>query len=190
MNSLTIFKLRQELVAPALALLACGSSAYGASPETLPNFHQVHPYLYRGGEPTPAGLEKLKQLGVKTIIDLRAHPGQTRAEAETARTLGMKYINLPMDYHAPTEAQQEKLLRTLSEAEANEKKGSPTPVLVHCAHGSDRTGCMIGLWRVKHDGWSYPDAYKEMRKYYFTPKFTLLSGAVKNAAAATKYVRY
>lgn len=185
MSTLTRFKLfRGVIEALLLTAFACCPGVFATSPEPLPNFHQVHPYLYRGGEPSPEGLAKLKQMGIKTIIDLRGHPGQTRAEAGQARDSGMEYINLPMDYHAPTEAQQQKLFKALSGAESSHKNGNPAPVFVHCAHGSDRTGCMIGLWRVRHDGWSYEDAYKEMRKYYFTPKFTLLSGAVKQAAGA------
>jgi protein tyrosine/serine phosphatase len=65
------------------------------------------------------------------------------------------------------------------ETEAGEKNKK---VFLHCAHGSDRTGCMVGIWRVTRDGWDYPAAYQEMRKYYFGPKFTKLSGAVEERA--------
>jgi protein tyrosine/serine phosphatase len=40
-------------------------------------------------------------------------------------------------------------------------------VFVHCAHGADRTGLMIGLWRVQHDGWSYLAAAQEALHYGF-----------------------
>jgi hypothetical protein len=33
--------------------------------EDLPNFHMVHPFLYRGGEPSKKGLQQLKEKGVK-----------------------------------------------------------------------------------------------------------------------------
>ncbi|HEY9870845.1 MAG TPA: tyrosine-protein phosphatase [Candidatus Obscuribacterales bacterium] len=147
----------------------------------LPNFHQVHPYLYRGGEPTSAGLNKLKQMGVTTIIDLRGHPGQVKAEAEEARRLGLKSINLPMSAQPPTDDQVKTLLETLKTAKEDPAKGK---VFVHCAHGSDRTGCMIGIWRVVNDGWTYDQAFGEMRKYYFNPKFTRLSDTVKRYTAA------
>jgi protein tyrosine/serine phosphatase len=55
----------------------------------------------------------------------------------------------------------------------------PHSVFVHCAHGSDRTGCMVGIWRVSRDQWTYPQAYKEMRKCYFGPQFKELSHAVQ-----------
>jgi protein tyrosine/serine phosphatase len=149
----------------------------------LPNFHEVYPYLYRGGEPTEAGMSQLKTKGVGTIIDLRAKTEQEIAEAKIAKQLGFKYINLPMTSEAPTPAQINKVLSTIDDAKKKHMKGDTnSSVLVHCAHGSDRTGCMIGIWRVSRDGWDYPTTYKEMRKYYFTPKFVKLAGAVQKEA--------
>ena len=74
-------------------------------------------------------------------------------------------------------------MTAVTEAKNDKAKGA---VLLHCAHGSDRTGCLVGIWRVTEDGWKYPEAYKEMRHYWFTPKFTKLSGAVKEYAGAKK----
>jgi protein tyrosine phosphatase len=41
-------------------------------------------------------------------------------------------------------------------------KPSLQPVLVHCQHGSDRTGTMIAVYRVIIDGWSKDNAVREM----------------------------
>lgn len=143
----------------------------------LPNFHMVHPYLYRGGEPSQKGLAELQSKGIKTIIDLRAPGKLSAAEKSTAEGAGLRYINLPMSDKAPTEEQVATFLETVKEA-----KSKAAPVFVHCAHGSDRTGCLVGIWRVSEDNYSYADAYKEMRKYYFGPQFKALSGAVKARA--------
>lgn len=144
----------------------------------LPNFHQVHPFLYRGGEPTAEGLKQLSNMGVKTIIDLRGHKEKVLQEKALAKSLGMKCINLPMTDKAPTDKQVKTFISTVEKAQADQSKG---PVFLHCAHGSDRTGCLVGIWRVSHDNYTYDEAYKEMRKYYFGPKYTLLSGAVQGA---------
>jgi protein tyrosine/serine phosphatase len=149
--------------------------------EDLPNFHEVHPYLFRGGQPTPAGLNKLKEMGIATIIDLRGSPEQVYNEQKAAHALGMKCINLPMSSQPPTKKQVATFIKEVERAASGKSNG---PVFLHCAHGSDRTGCLVGIWRVTHDGMGYDDAYKEMRKYYFTPKFTKLSGAVKQYAEA------
>ncbi|MBK7746104.1 MAG: dual specificity protein phosphatase family protein [Candidatus Obscuribacter sp.] len=146
----------------------------------LPNFHQVHPYLYRGGEPTSQGLKELKEKGIKTIIDLRAETPMSRQERAEAKTLGLDYINLPMSDKAPTDKQVKTFIDTTRLARDNS-----APVFVHCAHGSDRTGCLIGIWRVTEDNYSYDQAYKEMRKYWFGPKFVNLSQAVQKRATRT-----
>ncbi|MBK9203166.1 MAG: dual specificity protein phosphatase family protein [Candidatus Obscuribacter sp.] len=146
----------------------------------LPNFHQVHPYLYRGGEPTSQGLKELKEKGIKTIIDLRAETPMSRQERNEAKTLGLDYINLPMSDKAPTDKQVKTFIDTTRLARDNS-----APVFVHCAHGSDRTGCLIGIWRVTEDNYSYDQAYKEMRKYWFGPKFVNLSQAVQKRATRT-----
>ena len=36
------------------------------------------------------------------------------------------------------------------------------PVLVHCQHGSDRTGTMVAIYRVVVDGWTKAEATNEM----------------------------
>ncbi len=159
--------------------------ALGASKKKpdLPNFHEVHPFLYRGGEPSEEGLAELKKMGVSTVIDLRAPSERKTDEPEQAKKLGLHYINLVMDSHAPTQAQVDKMMSTVDEAKKETEAGEKNKkVFLHCAHGSDRTGCMVGIWRVTRDGWDYPAAYQEMRKYYFGPKFTKLSGAVEERA--------
>lgn len=155
--------------------------------EDLPNFHEVHPFLYRGGEPNEAGLEKLKGMGIGTIIDLRAPSEMKVDEKSYAKKLGINYINLVMDSHAPTEQQVDTMMREIDKAkEASEKGEKNKALFLHCAHGSDRTGCMVGIYRVTHEKWDYPTAYTEMRKYWFTPKFVRLSGAVETYAANAK----
>jgi rhodanese-related sulfurtransferase len=152
--------------------------------EDLPNFHEVHPFLFRGGEPNEVGLQKLKDMGIATIIDLRAPLEMKIDERGDAQKLGMRYINLVMDSHAPTEKQVDEMMKEIDKAKTLSDQGEKNKkIFVHCAHGSDRTGCMMGIWRVTRDNYDYPTAYKEMRKYYFTPKFTRLSGAVEKYAA-------
>jgi len=165
--------------APTALAAPAGGKGSASSKEDLPNFHEVHPFLYRGGQPTAEGLKKLKEMGIGTIIDLRGNPELTYNEGKEARALGMKWINLPMSSQPPTQKQVNTFIK---EAEAAASGKSNGPLFVHCAHGSDRTGCLVGIWRVTHDKYDYDKAYQEMRKYYFTPKFTRLSGTVKEYA--------
>jgi protein tyrosine/serine phosphatase len=42
-------------------------------------------------------------------------------------------------------------------------ESSPKPVLVHCWHGSDRTGIIVAAYRIVYEGWSVDEAEKEFR---------------------------
>jgi hypothetical protein len=72
------------------------------SERDLPNFHAVTPMLLRGAAPTPAGLEALQKMGVKTVIDLRIAPKTVAKERAQLDRMGVQFINLPMSGEPPT----------------------------------------------------------------------------------------
>jgi tyrosine-protein phosphatase SIW14 len=148
-----------------------------ASAQDLPNFHPVSPGIYRGAAPTLEGLRRLRTMGIRTIIDLRIAPKTVKKEKEQAERLGFRWLNLPMGSEPPTSKQVSTLLSTLKQAPGE-------PVFVHCQHGADRTGCMIGIWRVTQQNWSYPQTYKEMRQYGFKPHYRKLADAVRQRVKA------
>lgn len=143
--------------------------------QDLPNFAVVVPGIYRGAAPTAAGLKKLKAQGVRTVIDLRIEKkGQVEEEA-AAKALGLKRIRIPMGSEAPTAKQVALFLETLDRAKSE-------PVFVHCQHGADRTGAMVGIYRVTRQGWGFEETWKEMRKYGFKTFLKDLKGSVQKRA--------
>jgi protein tyrosine phosphatase (PTP) superfamily phosphohydrolase (DUF442 family) len=128
----------------------------------LPNFHQVEPYLYRGGAPSEAGFKILRKMGIRTVVDLRKSPDKVQTEGREVRSLGMQYVNLPVARGVPQQQYQQKFFHVVEDAS---KKVSDGPVFVHCDFGCDRTGYMVGMWRIQHDHWSSHDAMQEMFKY-------------------------
>jgi protein tyrosine/serine phosphatase len=143
-------------------------------PKALPNFQEVTTNTYRGGAPTREGLRTLQKMGVHTIIDLRIEK-KAQGEKKVAEEMGFTWIHLPMGREAPTKKQVDTFLATLANAEDE-------PVFVHCQHGADRTGCMIGIYRVQVQGWTFEQAWKEMRKYGFKPYLDELKAAVRSRA--------
>ncbi len=168
-----ISKMKPTLIFSFLTALFALPAA--ASTPDLPNFHQTAPGIWRGAAPTEAGLRQLKALGVKTIIDLRIAPKTVQKEGIYARSLGFHWINLPMGSDPPTPNEVSTLLATL-------KQAPQSPVFVHCQHGADRTGCMIGIYRVTQDGWTFPRAFAEMRQDGFNPRWVKLTEAVRQRA--------
>jgi len=164
--------MKPTLIFSLLALAALPALADTAG---LPNFHPVAPGIWRGAAPTDAGLKQLKAMGVKTIVDLRIAPKTVKKESITARALGFRWINLPMGSDPPTPKEVSTLLATLKTAPAS-------PVFVHCQHGADRTGCMLGIYRVTQQGWAFPRAYAEMRRDGFNPHWVKLKEAVQQRA--------
>src|SRR5262249_21361082 len=57
-------------------------------------------------------------------------------------------------------------------------------VLVHCTHGQDRTGLVIGIHRVMHDHIGKDEAYSEMLKNHFHPELQGCTSVGRNLTGA------
>lgn len=125
----------------------------------LPNFHAVNARLYRGGQPHAGGLQRLVALGVKTVVNLRDDDARAREEGEEARALGLRYFNVPLSRAHRPDARRISELFTLLDASENQ------PVFIHCKRGADRTGALVAVYRVSHDGWTAERAVEEAERY-------------------------
>ncbi len=170
----------------ATALLA-GCNAYASRPPVnavkdapIAHFARVRDGLYRGGHPSAAGLDYLKAHGVRTIVDLEvadlveASPGAIHDEERGAKVRGIRWVHAPMSAFEPAlsgrfDAQVDRLMTVLADPHAG-------PVYVHCLHGQDRTGLVIGLERVIVEGWTPGRAHAEMVRDGFHTAFAGLDG--------------
>src|SRR5438552_3534437 len=130
--------------------------ALGGSPvEGIRNFYQIDGHVCRGGQPTNEGWKYLAKIGVKTVLNLREDDYRSAVEEQAVTALGMQYVNVPMSgLRAPTEAEILKILALLED-------NTSGPVFVHCKRGADRTGAVIGAYRIDHDRWDNARALKE-----------------------------
>jgi len=127
------------------------------------NVHMVTPGLIRGGQPSLQGLDLLKQAGVKTVVNLRNEDKIVTQEAAQTRSLGLNYVNIPMNvFNRPTDADISRFLAIVSNPDNQ-------PVYVHCLQGQDRTGTMCGIYRMTAQGWPFEATYNEMLGYGFKP---------------------
>lgn len=151
---------KRELAATAFAvLLLLVTYSFAARQESPPirNFLRVNKEFCTGGQPRTEQLAKLKEEGVRAVINLRP-PGEHRAEEERAEAerLGLRYFNIPVVFAEPKEEQATEFLK-LTDDEANR------PAFIHCT-GAIRVGAFWMIRRVLRDGWTIEDAEKEAEK--------------------------
>ena len=116
------------------------------------NLYKVDGDLYRSEQPTSDGMKGLEVLGVKTVLNVR----NIRGDKAEAKGTGLKLIHKRINTW--TIAYQEALdgVKII--------KDSPKPVLIHCKHGSDRTGCIVAMYRMAFMNWSKADAIREFKE--------------------------
>ncbi len=141
----------------------------------LPNLHRVAGGFYRGAQPTAAGMAELKNMGIKTVVNLRAF----HSDDETLKDTGLEYERF---YMKPWHGEDEDVIRFLKIVTATNR----LPVFVHCQHGADRTGVMCAMYRLAVQGWSKDEAIREMTRggYGFHPEWKNLVRYVESADVA------
>jgi len=119
---------------------------------TLHNFYKVDANVYRSEQPGKKSMHQLDSMGIKTVINLKQH----KADDDKAEKTNLVLVQIPMKAGTISYTDVVAGVKTIMQA----KK----PVLVHCKHGSDRTGCMIAAYRIVKCGWTKEEAIKELRE--------------------------
>jgi protein tyrosine/serine phosphatase len=130
----------------------------------IARFIVVTPQILRGAQPVSAAdYDELTEHGVRTLLDLRQEKDVIARERDEAIRRGWEFVSIPMSpFTSPSDAQVIEALRTITDPRLQ-------PVFVHCQHGKDRTGLVIGLYRELDQGWTQERAYTEMREIGFNP---------------------
>jgi hypothetical protein len=139
---------------------------------TLPLFHRFDGNYVRGAEPASGGVETLRRLGIKTVVDLRSVYDHTDDAGLAIEAAGLRYYWLPMGvWNPPSDDQAREFVSVVSD----QSKG---PFYVFCSDGLHRTGEMSAIYRVAHCGWSVERALKETDEIGFNPYYYTLRGYV------------
>lgn len=140
---------QQTMAAPELRPDKWAHSVIGAH---LDNLYQVSPDLYRAEQPGREDMADLKALGIQTLMNLREY----HDDGDFFDKAGFTRLHHPM---AAGSVRAEDLVIVLRQIHQARK-----PVLVHCWHGSDRTGFVVAGYRLVFQGWSKADAIDELRR--------------------------
>jgi protein tyrosine/serine phosphatase len=154
-------------------------AAAGEIAANLPLFHRVDENYLRGSQPLRGGIGTLKEMGVKTLIDLRSiydHTDDVKAAAEAA---GLAYQWAPMSVWNPPSDDEAKRFVSLVTETGN------GPFFVFCADGLNRTGEMTAIYRVAQN-WSVEKALEEADAIGFNPYYYTLRNYVWDYARKFK----
>lgn len=119
------------------------------------NFYQVSDQHYRSGQPEAAQMKELEQRGIKSILNLR----NFHTDNDESKGTSLKLYHIPMEAGRFTEPQLIYALKIIQDA--------PKPMVIHCWHGSDRTGLMVAMYRMVYQNWPKEDALAELKQPEF-----------------------
>lgn len=142
-----------------LAMLDSLAGARHRLPKWLGGHHfsVVEPgVLSRSAMPTPGMIDWLRRtLGVRSIVTFREEEEGSWEEAYV-RDRGLNFFVFDMGSKRPPHAWQVERWRDILADPAHH------PIHCHCQGGADRTGVMVALYRIEHQGWEVERALREI----------------------------
>lgn len=122
---------------------------------SLDNFYKVSEGIYRSEQPDSEDFDDIVSVGIGEILNLREY----HSDSDEADTHKVMLHRIEVDTGEMSEAQLKEALKII----INRK----SPILIHCWHGSDRTGAVIASYRVVVEGWSKERAIDELQNGNF-----------------------
>ncbi|MHA3092461.1 dual specificity protein phosphatase family protein [Acinetobacter brisouii] len=135
---------------------------WGVAVDKHYNFYRVNSWLYRSEQPSSELLPYLQQQQIDIVINLRVH----NEDRQLLQYVPVQLFHIPINTWDIERQDIVKVMQILQAAKAQHKR-----VLIHCYHGSDRTGTMVAMSRILLENWSSDDAINEMKHggYGFHP---------------------
>ena len=120
------------------------------------NYLFYHDKLSSSGMPIVEQMRTVAEAGVELIINLAPHdvPNAIPKEAELAASLGMQYINIPVNWNTPT---RDGLHVFMDMMDANKDR----KIHVHC-EANFRASAFITMYRILRLGWNPEEAFAVM----------------------------
>lgn len=135
---------------------------WGSLLNTPSNFYKISEVVYRSEQPNAELIPLLKENKIDIVINLR----NRNKDKTVLANQPFQQMHIPINTWAIDRNDLLAVMQTIQKAEQNNQK-----VLVHCYHGSDRTGASIAMYRIIFQNWSTDDALNEMKHggYGFHP---------------------
>lgn len=136
---------------------AAGSDQAQPAPslEAVLNYHRINSSLITAGQISAAHAPLLRDAGVEVVINLAvADPERNRDEAFAVAEAGLTYMNIPVVWDTPTQANLDLFLDMMDAAQGKQ-------VLVHC-FANYRASAFTYLHRVLRAGVAPETARKDL----------------------------
>jgi protein tyrosine phosphatase (PTP) superfamily phosphohydrolase (DUF442 family) len=136
----------------AASAIAAQRPAAWATPvpsEHLKNFFKIDDKVYRSAQPGRKGFLELKTFGIRNVLSFRDYHSD-----DEGKDAGLNLYRVKMEAGDITTEKVVEALRIIMNSEG--------PVLIHCWHGSDRTGLISAMYRIVFQGWSKEEAIEEL----------------------------
>ena len=116
----------------------------------LNNLYKIDSGVYRSEQPSHSDFKALEKYGIGESLNLR----NRHSDNDEATGTTVKLHRVKMKAHSVDEEQLITALRII--------KNRKSPIVIHCHHGSDRTGVVCALYRIIFQNVSKEDAIREM----------------------------
>jgi len=131
------------------------------------NFFRIAPGVYRSNQPTHRRFLRYRDMGVRTVINLRGEDTYAHYffEQESCEALGLTLVNAKLwARRAPS---RERILTVIEAMRAAER-----PFMFHCKSGADRAGFASAVYLMVFEGVPVRQARRQLSLRYIHLKFT------------------
>ncbi len=110
--------------------------------QSIFNYLPISSHLTTSGQPTAEQFKTIANNGFKLVINLAPHGTENAVdnEADIVTSLGMQYINIPVNFDDPQQQDFEQFAATMEASKGNK-------IWVHCA-ANMRVSCFVFLYRT------------------------------------------
>ena len=120
--------------------------------DQLQNFYKLDDKVYRSEQPDRKGFDYLRSFGIRNVLNLRDY----HKDDSKAKGTGLTLYRVEMSAGKITVDEVVAALRIIRQSDG--------PIVIHCWHGSDRTGTVSALYRIVFQNWSKEEAIDELMK--------------------------
>lgn len=123
-----------------------------------------HGEMYSASQPNQSSFKEIKDLKVKTVLNLRSPEEIDFNEKKIVEDQGMKYINLPV---SSAQLDDKKLHKKFSKILSKSKN---YPLFIHCS-SANRVATMLAIHHILDHGESYESAVHRAENFGLTKSF-------------------